>query len=254
MGNLFFKNENKSLDLKFIIAMAIIVILIIMKIDSCNSRKLEDKIRIQNEAALKNELVVEKNKVGKLQTSTAVYMGKMNDLSKYSEELQKEVDNLKNRKPKVIIKTELVYVGDTTEVASDIDSLGEGEYSINWKYQNEDSTRFLEGNSYFFAKYNVDHLTIIPRSTFITRDDLVLNLTVGLVHNNETKLDEIFVTPDNPNVHISKLKGAELPPSLPKKYGIGFSGGFGVIYNPVTNSFNLGPFIGIGISRNIIRF
>ena len=57
--------------------------------------------------------ILEKNKSKKLQYSIAAYMSKMNKLEIYDKDLQEEVNNLKNRKPEVIIKTKIEYVHDT---------------------------------------------------------------------------------------------------------------------------------------------
>ena len=77
--NIFF-NKDKSIDFKFILASVIIIILIILKIDSCNNVNRNNEIKRQNDIALKNEISVEKNKSKKLQYSIAAYMSKMNKL------------------------------------------------------------------------------------------------------------------------------------------------------------------------------
>jgi hypothetical protein len=253
--NIFF-NKDKSIDFKFILASVIIIILIILKIDSCNNVNRNNEIKRQNDIALKNEISVEKNKSKKLQYSIAAYMSKMNKLEIYDKDLQEEVNNLKNRKPEVIIKTKIEYVHDTIFMSNILDSLGNGDYALNWHYLNGDSTREIVGKSKFSAKLNNGLIVINPGQTIISKDLLRLGLTVGVVYNKSTKLQEIFVTPDNMDVKITNLKGAILPPPAKKKYGVGISIGYGLGYIKTKNELNLGygPYIGLSLTRNLLSF
>lgn len=237
-----------------LIMLAVIVVLIITNWTSCEKRKDDKQKYIQNTEAMKKEIKVEANKNGDLQSSVAVYEGKVRDLSDYSEELAEEVKALKRRKPTVITKFQTVYKVDTFYTSNTIlDTVGleDDEYKLTWDYISSDSTRALEGNSLFEAKIDNGNLNITPGLTTITRDELILDFTVGVAKNKKTKFNEIFVTPKNPNITIRNLEGAVLGKS---KLGINlsFNAGYGIYYG--NKQFGLGPFVGISISKPIIRF
>jgi hypothetical protein len=261
-------SENKSESLKVVIEnkmnsgnnyvklimFAVIVVLIITNWTSCEARKDDKRKYTQNTEAMKKEIKVEQNKNGYLQSSVVAYEGKVKNLDEYSEELAKEVDALKKRKPIVVTKFKTIYRVDTFYVSNTIiDTVGlnKNEYRLSWDYSNSDSTRTLEGNSLFKAKINDGILNVTPGLTSITKDELMLDFTVGVVKNKKTKFDEIFVTPKNPNITIRDLEGAILGKS---KLGINisFNAGYGVYYG--NKQFGLGPFVGISISKPIIKF
>lgn len=245
------KNNNGLLNF---ILIGIIFILVIFNWQSCERNKELKANYSQNIEAMKKEIVVEKNKNGELQSSIVAFQGNIKDVKDYSEELYSEIKALRNRKPTVITRTEIVY-RDTNIIINNniIDTIGldKDKYRLSWKYANLDSTRILEGNSVFSAIFLNEKLNISPLSTTITRDELQLEFTVGVARNKKTKYNEIFVTPKNPNITVSKLEGAILDKS---KMGIDISltGGYGAVYN--NGQLGLGPFIGIGISKSLIRF
>jgi len=176
-------------------------------------------------------------------------------LEGYSKELYDEVKSLKNRGIKVITKFNTIYKVDTfivdNTVVDDI-GLNKDEYRLSWKYNNSDSTRFLEGNSVFSAKINGEELNITPGNTFITRDEMSLDFVVGVVENKKTGFDEIFVTPKNPNITIGSLEGAILDGKKKLGINLSISGGYGVVYT--NGKIGFGPFIGMSISKPILKF
>lgn len=244
--------ENKSL-LNFIL-IGIIFILIISNWQSCEKNRELKANYSQNIEAMEKEIVVEKNKNGDLQSSVVAFQGSIKDVKEYSEKLYNEIKALKNRKPTMIFRTEIFYK-DTNIIVNNniIDTIGldKNEYRLSWKYANLDSTRILEGNSIFSAKFLNEKLQIFPMLTTISKDELKLEFIVGVAKNKKTKYNEIFVTPKNPNITVSKLEGAILDK---RKIGIDISvtGGYGAVYG--NNQLGFGPFIGIGISKPIIRF
>jgi len=237
-----------------LIMLAVIVVLIITNWTSCEARRDDSKKYAQNNEAMKKQISVEQNKNGELQSSVVAYEGRVKDLGEYSEELSKEVDALKKRKPIVVTKFKTIYRVDTFYVSNtilDTVDLDKDEYKLSWDYSNSDSTRALEGSSSFTASLSDGALDIKPGLTVITRDELMLDFTVGVVKNRKTKFDEIFVTPKNPNITIRDLEGAILGKS---KLGINisFNAGYGIYYG--NNKFGLGPFVGISISKPLIKF
>lgn len=244
--------QNKGL-LNFILV-GIIFVLIFFNWQSCERNKELKANYSQNIEAIKKEIVVERNKNGDLQSSVVAFQGSIKDIKEYSEELYGEIKALKNRKSTIISRTEIIYK-DTNVIINNniVDTIGldKDNYRLSWKYANLDSTRILEGNSIFSAKFLNEKLQISPMLTTISRDELKLEFTVGVTLNKKTKHNEIFVTPKNPNITVSKLEGAILDK---RKIGIDISvtGGYGAVYG--NGQLGFGPFIGIGISKPIIRF
>ncbi len=242
-------------NLLIFILTALVVLLFFLNLKSCGDLREQKALSTQNEEALKKELVIEKNKSGYLQTSIVAFEGKIKDIEKYSEDLAKEIKDLKNRKPEVIIKTQVVYVGDTATSKNSLTDKGNGNYDLDWDFVSPDSSRVLKGKSSFNAKANVfDNKTyslqILPGTTSILKDELKLDFVVGVAKNKKTGLDEIFVTPKNPNVHVSKLEGAIIPKQKPKDLAISAQIGYGVVYG-AGNAISFGPYTGIGISYNL---
>lgn len=253
--NVVVQNVKSKPGLLKFIALAVIAVLIVTNIMSFSGRRNDKKAYEQNNAAMKKELVTEKNKNGELQTSVAAFTGREKDLKEYSEELYAENKALKNRKPKVITKFETVYRADTaTANNTTIDTVGldKDEYRLSWDYHNEDSTRFLAGNSTFFAKIMNNRLDIRPNVTTITDDQLRLDFVTGLVTNKETGLDEIFITPKNPNVTIGSIEGAVIEKSDGLGINLSLSAGYGFAY--VKDQLGTGPVIALTLSKPLIKF
>ncbi len=237
-----------------LVLLGVIVILILTNWSSCSSMNKDKKIYEQNQEAMKKEIVTEKNKNGFLQSSIVAFQGDIKEIRGYSEELYQEIKALKGRKPSVIAKTEIIYKDTNIFITNnvvDVIGLDKDEYRISWKYSNKDSTRILEGNSVFRALFKDEKLEVTPKYTNITLDQIKLDFVVGVAKNKKTKYNEIFITPKNENVTVGKLEGAILDKS---KIGIDLSvsAGYGAYYGK--GSFGFGPFIGLSISKPIIRF
>ena len=154
--------SNKNLVI--FVLLAAVVVLILTNFKSCSGAAYDKQQALQNEQAMKKVITTEKNKNGELQHSIIAYEGKVKDLSKYSKELSEDVKALKNRKPEVIIKTKLVYVGDTSKkVKNTLKENGNGNYDLEWKCPSDlQSVVIQEVNkelSYFFNRIVVDENT-----------------------------------------------------------------------------------------------
>ena len=247
--------SNKNLII--FVLLVVIAIIIMLYASKCSSEKqLEQQIK-QNTEALKKDITVEKNKNKELQYSVVAYEGKISDIGKYSADLEKEVAALKNRKPIYITKVTSTYNNSDTavKIPNKLIKLKDDIYELTWEYFNSDSSRILKGKSDFFAsiirKDTTYKLDILPGETRITNDMLKLDFVVGLVHNKKTDLDEIFVTPKNPDITIGKLEGFVVEKPKEKSISIGFNLGYGIIYTGSNLTF--APYIGIGLNKKILN-
>lgn len=236
--------------------LALLVVFIILYWNSCQKVNEKNDLIKQNEEAYKNEITVEKNKNGDLQSSVVVWEGKAKDLDKYSKDLADELEAVKKSKVQIITKTVIKYSpSDTVVIDNTIDSLESDEYKLNWGYMNSDSSRILQGESHFFAKLNaIDYgLILNPGKTYIIKDEISIVLITGVKHNNKTGLDEIFVTPKTPGVSVTGLEGAILNPPKKKKISVTVGIGYG-LYMSKDLKLGLGPNIGIIIGKPIFSF
>ena len=254
----FLKNTFSNKNLLLTIFGIVIILLIFLNLRTCNNNKIDNQQAKQDSAAIKNVIVVEKNKAGLSQSSIDAYEGTISQLKNYNIELSKQVGDLKNRKPSVIIQTQTIYVHDTIKLLDSVVDEKGGKYALYWKYMSKDSSEIIEGNSDFnasstFNKSNLTYkLNIQHATTIITKDQLKLNFVVGVAKNNKTGLDEIFITPQNSNIKVGELKGAILNKPKEKKYNVSFNLGYGVNYQ--NGTFGLGPYFGIGLSKSIFSF
>jgi hypothetical protein len=79
--------------------------------------------------------------------------------------------------------------------------------------------------------------------------DASLDIWTGIDKN--TKLPSAKVVTNNPYLNVLTVSSIKLDTQKPKKFGIGFQIGYGI---GISNPPKFSPYIGIGISRNIIRF
>ena len=75
-----------------------------------------------------------------------------------------------------------------------------------------------------------------------------ISLSVWTGIEKGSKDYKAVVTTTNPHVKITELESVKFDLPKPKKFGIGIQTGYGIGKN------GIGPYIGIGISYNIIRF
>lgn len=245
-------------NLIIFLLIAAVVFLVMTNINSCNSRNEDKKIAAQNEEAMKKVITVEANKNGDLQSSVVAWVGKANNLQAYSSDLKTEVEALKHRKPELIIKTKLVYVGDTSKVPNTLTDNGNGNYDLKWDYTSKDSNRTIKGVSSFNAMVDFNKLDfsykmrIKPGNTSIDTDILKIGLVVGVAKNKKTGFDEIFVTPKDSNITIGSLEGAILNKKKEKRFSAGPIIGWGISYGG--GRLGTGPFVGAGIQYTLFRF
>jgi hypothetical protein len=79
--------------------------------------------------------------------------------------------------------------------------------------------------------------------------DASLDIWTGI--SSETKLPVARVTTNNPYLGVLSINSIKLDTQKPKKYSIGVMVGYGLI---VKKEPQLAPFIGIGVTRSVIRF
>jgi len=91
--------------------------------------------------------------------------------------------------------------------------------------------------------------------TFNTKAELSLaikmtaNLDVWV--GTKDKKPSVVVTSDNPFLNLSNVKSIKFDKVKPKKWGVGLQAGYALILD---NNPRFSPILGVGVSRNVIRF
>ena len=103
------------------------------------------------------------------------------------------------------------------------------------------------------SRFTLNNNSIGPDSTFIRKNSMELTITYGMREVKDQY--EVFAISPSKFVTIKDLDGAYIikkqicPPTKIKHWGIGPQIGFGL-----TTDLKFKPYIGVGISYNLIRF
>jgi len=248
------------------ILLALTILFLFLFIRSCNESGSQINTLKQNVFTLKDSLRVYKDKTGKLVYEKGALISENKDLVKLNADLANEVKNLKDN-PLVVIKTVVKIVHDTTYI--EIKPTNSGKWNGNtftknfeWDLSNKYSSenyRLIKGN---FDVYIDSSFKLSTSKMKIIKDELNMSMSTGLTENKDGFL-EIFVKSDYPGFKVSKLDGALIDPKksevlkkyfVPKRWGLGIYGGYGISLNPITFLPTSGIQIGIGIQYNILQW
>ena len=175
----------------------------------------------------KNSLVIEKKE---LEEYLDMSKKEIRDLEK-----KLKADLLYISKLEGSIKVDTVYITDSTAV---LDSC-----TYRYYFKNFDKYYTLGG---YTEVYNLE-----DAQTVITDNEMKLDLKVGLDENWK-----IFVTTDNPYVSFTSIDGALLDKDTflkqqkKSRFGVGVQVGIGGQYGLLHKQFDVGPYVGIGLSYN----
>lgn len=171
-------------------------------------------------------------------------------LELYSGELKDELDELKATKPKVIVKTVIETVYDTTYLYPEyLYANNYHKLSFSHVDSSDGYTAILRG----FTKFKLDTVEYKPfdYSTVITDNKTIFDLSATVEDVNGIPTIKLK-TPNN-SIIIRNLNGAILSKSSlnefrEKRWGLGLSSGLSFTGSKFT------PYIGIGFNYNLIRF
>lgn len=211
----------------------------------------------QNQKALNDSVRISKNKVGELEYSKNILVSEKNDLSKLNKDLDNELKKTKGsvyelNKYIIYLKNNPQYIPTSININDSIIQLSWGKDTIF----NPGNARFIKGESIFKAKILNDSIVFSDISTKLIRDEIQLTVTQGFREKDGNL--EVFVRSNYPGFELKDLNSVIIDPKdhpildkfseKPKRFGIGFYGGYGLGIN------GLSPQIGIGLQYNFIRF
>jgi hypothetical protein len=259
--NEWIKDPKNQRNLTIVVALIVIILM-----QRCSPSKSEMNTLQQNVFALNDSLRSYQTRNGRLIYEQGALIADKKSLKDYNEKLYAEIQYLKDH-PIVVLKPEIriveipkyipVYPGNPVYNAD-----GTKTQDFFWKYDtiySEGNYRNIEGS----YTINVDSLLNLKTSPLHIKKDLTgVSLTTGLTENRDGKL-EIFVTSKYPGFEVSRLDGALIDPAKsdilkkyfpPKRWALGFYGGFGPYIDPFNQKIGMGAQIGIGLQYNLIQW
>lgn len=229
-----------------LIGVLVVVIIILLLID-CNHRNIAQqyKTKYQSQLLLLDTVKYYKNKygatvssIGVLEVQNAKQVLELKSDREIVKYLQSEIQKYKGKKPEVItvieerIKFDTIFETDSTIIY--IDSTG--------KEREE-----------FIVKFTDDWVNLKGKVNFQSSDisiEFNNKYSVAFIRNKKTKKMEVLVTNDNPYSKVTDMAAYKVTLPKPKHFGIGITGGYGldlINFRPV-------PYIGVGVTYNVIKF
>ncbi len=212
------------------------ICLVLLFSTTCSTKR--NNILQNNIKALRDTVYTLELKNGSLLYERQGLILEKNELKNYLDITEKEINELERK-----LKTKIDYISklegfvkiDTLKI---IDSLyyTDAQTIIDFDYANE--------------YISLSGTTIIEDScsnTIIDNITVPTPLKVGVSSDNK-----IFVISENPYLYFTDIQGAQLKNQSTKNKNWSFSlhAGFGVQYGLINKKFDVGPYIGAGISYN----
>lgn len=261
---------NKILQNIRTIVVIVGVIILLLYLNQCSSTKnlkkeikRQEQVYKQNMAALNDTIQVYKNKAGQTSYSKPIADMSPDDIKKYFPELY---ERLKSElgEVKVIWKTVIEY-RDTGSVKNAVIKIDKDKYSLNYDYISEDGSLRIKSNNTFYAwpvliNSETNEYSVETKSGVSTISDMSLSMGFSTGIKEEGGLYKIFITPDNKNVVVTEIQGADVsnlinpttPSSDKKRFSVGPYVGFGVCFKD--NAYYIGPGVGVSLQYSLIRF
>lgn len=198
-----------------------------------------------------------KNKVGELEFSKNILVSEKKDLANLNKELS---DELKKTKGDVYeLNKYIIYLKGRPQPIPTSITITDSIIKLDWEKDtifNVGNSRFIKGQTKFKAKIFKDSIIFSDVSTLLINDDIKLTVFQGFREKDGNL--EVFVRSNYPGFELKDLNSVIVDPKehpilqkfseKPKRFGIGFYGGYGLGIN------GFSPQIGIGLQYNIIRF
>lgn len=238
---------------KFIIFLLIIfcIFLILLNVNTCSRSN-------NNITQITDSISKIKTKDGKtyIVKTVPVYI-KNKEIPDSIKEIIKELKKEKIN-PVAVTKTEIKTVIKNVTVPSYIEKFP-GTYRIKWNYINNS----MPSGNYIILAGNTVCDSLMKKSNTVL-DSLIVasNLTLALADGVQGKM-RILVQSSNPFLRFTSIDGAIIDPRKskiikqyfkPSRWGISVNAGYGLGWNSGSGNFIYGPYIGIGLSYNLIHF
>lgn len=259
LGKLFSKDNREFV---FLVALVVVCMLWFRSCGKTRDEKaaleLQQKITEQNNRALTDSIRYVKDKAGDVEAIKSTFVTKLKDLEQVNKDLyaesKKEIGDLK-----ALIKGSIDAGSGDVVISNDLKKYPDGQtYGLLF-----DKTRIDSGMVWSIkgeSRFKLENNTIFPGQTEIFSNDMKLKVVLGFKENKDNY--EVFARSANPNVKFDELSGVMLipkkpdplltPPTKDKKFGIGIQVGYGIGF--LNKQLYATPYVGIGLSYNLIKF
>lgn len=257
-------------NIKAVLAISGVAILLLF-LNQCNeTKKLKNKLKQQqfiskqNMAALSDTIKIYKNKAGQNSYSKPIAEMNSEDIKKYFPDLYKRLSN-ELGDVKILWSSKIEY-RDTGSIKNAIIQLDSNKFSLNYKYNSKDSCLYLESTNTFFAEpklidKKLNKYSVITSPGISTINDLKIKIGFTTGIKKENNLYKIFITPDNNNVVVGQIEGADVSNMIissistpnKKKWSVGPYIGFGIVFGN-SNAYKMGPGVGVSIQYSLLKF
>lgn len=242
----------------FNIGIALIVLSsIIMNVYQFNNGRINDKINKANITALTDSLKIEKNKLGEVVKSKSLLIMDINDLKNTNSDLNNEINKLSSKDKRNLVEINKLKITIDMLVDS-LERLQPGPIVVV-----NDSTKsypFSKINKFRELKWDVDVTNKKDGTEIVTSTIKADKIYADLVINKTKEKNNLVlsVSSSNPYVNVTNIDGSVIDLNAynsyqkPKLFGIGLHVGYGLSTN--NGVVFLSPYIGVGLSYNLIRF
>lgn len=242
-----------------IVAVVIMAFLLFRQCGISRDAKREAERNMNNLLAQQDSVRNVESKLGNVLAEKSAFQLKYNELSEEQELLIKQLELAKNKKPGVVIETQVVY-RDTTIIVP-----VENEIGIDTSYLGFTYNPTLPGTNRLLVSGRLPYtmvdtvldgqeLTLInPGSVNMTVEQKI-DLITGLYRDPKT--DRLFVRASTsfPGISFNDIQALDMVDDpgtrkalrgARKPFGIGFNVGYGM--SLTTNGYQAGPVIGVGL-------
>ena len=242
---------------KFVLLIIVIILsaFIFRQCNTITELEQEKQVTESNIAALTDTLTTTRDELGNISSERGAFQAQSWQLRQLNRSLASTVDSLKNN-PIVVTRTRTIVERDTIfDIQSAGEFLGDNEFRITFETKDSGDwgVREIAGASRFRV---IGDSTITDIKTDIVRDVIEMTITTGFRETDDGML-RIFATTNFPGVKTLDVEGALLDPRLyisgqteeRKRWGVGLQIGYGV-----SPDMTFRPYIGVGVSYNLIRW
>lgn len=244
-----------------IIAIVVLALLLLRQCGVANDAKKEAERSLHNLLAEQDSVRTIKSKLGNVLVEKSAFQLKYSELSEEQKDLIAQLELEKNKRPGVVIETQVVYkdtsifVPVETKVKDGVSYLsfsynptlpgsnklnvgGKLPYTLKSDTTSDGSftTTVIPGNAQLSIEQRIDLVTGLYRDPKTNRLYVRASTSFpGITFNDIQALDMV----DDPGTRKA-LQGAR------KTWGVGFTAGYGMLISP--NGYSTGPMIGVGLN------
>jgi len=242
-----------------IVAIVVLAFLLLRQCNVSQNAKREAERNMNNLLAEQDSVREVTSKLGNVLAEKSAFQLKYNELSEEQEDLIKQLELAKNKKPGVVIETQVVY-RDTTIIVPVENEIGDSSSTLKFAYNPT-----LPGNNRLMVSGKLPYTTSDTLINGLERTLInpgVVNLTIeqkidlvtGLYRDPKT--DRLFVRASTtfPGISFNDINALDMVDDpgtrkalrgARKPFGIGVNVGYGMLLT--TDGYQAGPIIGVGL-------